>query len=66
MTEESHLTYRASRNNVGWYWELFTPDRTVIARGVADTEDEARADATRAENAATAPKLVEEIADARD
>jgi hypothetical protein len=55
MAEERAFSYRASRNGAGWYWELFTPDRTVIARGVADTEDEARADATRAENAASLP-----------
>jgi hypothetical protein len=32
----------------GWYWEVVTRDRYVIARGMANTHAQARADAEKA------------------
>ena len=31
----------------GWYWEVVTYAREVIARGIADTHAQARADAAK-------------------
>ena len=45
MTEP--LERRIMQNGPGWYWEVLTPDRGVIARGVADTHAQARADADK-------------------
>jgi len=43
------LSYHVEPNNgSGWYWELISPDRAVLARGLADTEQQARLDAMRA------------------
>jgi hypothetical protein len=43
------LEYRILPNNgAGWYWELLTKDRNVIARGVAETHTQARIDAMSA------------------
>jgi hypothetical protein len=40
------LQYRILPNNgSGWYWEVVTTDREVIARGVAETHAQARTDA---------------------
>ena len=39
---------RIMQNGAGWYWEVVTNDRDVIARGVADTHAQARADAEKA------------------
>jgi hypothetical protein len=49
MGEERTLTYRIEDNNGnGWYWELIASDRAVIARGLADTQQQARAAAAKA------------------
>jgi hypothetical protein len=46
VTETPALEYRILPNNgSGWYWELVSPDREVIARGLADTHAQARVDA---------------------
>jgi hypothetical protein len=43
------LQYRILPNNSsGWYWEVVTPDREVIARGLAETHAQARTDAMHA------------------
>ena len=42
------LQYRILPNNgAGWYWEVVTQDREVIARGVADMHAQACADAKK-------------------
>jgi hypothetical protein len=42
------LQYRILPNNSsGWYWEVVTPDREVIARGLAETHAQACTDAMR-------------------
>jgi hypothetical protein len=46
------------QSGTGWYWETTTPDRRVIARGVADTHRQARTDAAKA--------LIENAGDVRD
>ena len=46
MAEPPALEYRILPNNgSGWYWEVVTQDREVIARGVAETHVQARVDA---------------------
>jgi len=35
------------QNGSGWYWEVVTAEREVIARGVADSYDQAREDAQK-------------------
>ena len=42
---------RIMENGPGWYWEVVTRDRAVIARGVADTHAQARQDAKKASQA---------------
>jgi hypothetical protein len=45
MAEPPILEYRILPNNgSGWYWEVVTQDREVIARGVAETHVQARVD----------------------
>jgi hypothetical protein len=39
---------RIMQNGSGWYWEVVTHDHDVIARGIAYTHAQARADAERA------------------
>ena len=39
---------RIMQNGPGWYWEVVTKDRDVIARGIADNHAQARADAEKA------------------
>ena len=39
---------RIMQNGPGWYWEVVTNDRAVIARGVAETHTQARTDAEKA------------------
>lgn len=39
---------RIMQNGCGWYWEVVTQGRDVIARGIADTHAQARADAEKA------------------
>ena len=39
---------RIMQNGAGWYWEVVTNDRDVIARGVADSHAQARMDAEKA------------------
>jgi hypothetical protein len=39
---------RIMQNGAGWYWEVVTNDRDVIARGIADTHALARANAEKA------------------
>jgi hypothetical protein len=46
---KQQLTYRVGKSDGnGWYWVLIGPDRAVIAKGLADTELQARADAVQA------------------
>ena len=33
----------STNGKAGWYWEVQTPEREIVARGIADTEDQARA-----------------------
>jgi len=40
--------HRIMQNGSGWYWEVVTAEREVIARGVADSYDQAREDAQKA------------------
>jgi hypothetical protein len=35
-------------NGSGWYWEVVTNERNIIAQGVADTHAQARTDAEKA------------------
>jgi hypothetical protein len=46
MPQENGLSYRVSRNGSAgdWYWEVFS-DGEVIARGLAATSSQARAQA---------------------
>ena len=54
------LQYRILPNNSsGWYWEVVTTDREVIARGVAETHAQARTDAM---HTAAAPGLQWKVA----
>ena len=39
---------RIMQNGSGWYWEVVTQNREVIARGTAETHAQARVDAERA------------------
>lgn len=39
---------RIMQNGSGWYWEVVNQDRAVIARGIADTQAQARVDAESA------------------
>jgi hypothetical protein len=46
MAEPPALEYRILPNNgSGWYWEVVTQIRAVIARGLAETHGQARVDA---------------------
>lgn len=45
--DHPHQT-RIIQNGAGWYWEVVTNDRDVIARGIAETHAQARADAEMA------------------
>jgi hypothetical protein len=40
--------HRIMQNGSGWYWEVVTTEREVIARGIADSYDQAREDAQKA------------------
>ena len=44
---------RIMQNGSGWYWEVVTQDRDVIARGIAYTHAQARADAENASRSET-------------
>jgi hypothetical protein len=49
MAEPLTLEYRILPNNgSGWYWEVVTQEREVIARGLAMTHNQARIDAVSA------------------
>jgi hypothetical protein len=41
------LIYNVSQNGISgdWYWEVITPERDIMARGLATTSTQARADA---------------------
>ena len=39
---------RIMQNGSGWYWEVVSQNREVIARGTAETHTQARADSARA------------------
>ena len=43
-----HNRTRIMQNGAGWYWEVVSDDRDVIARGVADSHAQARSDAENA------------------
>jgi hypothetical protein len=46
VAEPLVFEYRILPNNgSGWYWEVVTQDREVIARGLAETHGQARVDA---------------------
>ena len=38
---------RIMSNGSGWYWEVVASDHDVIARGIAETHAQARADAEK-------------------
>jgi hypothetical protein len=46
MVHPAHT--RIMQNGTGWYWEVVTYDQEVVARGIADTRSQARADASKA------------------
>jgi hypothetical protein len=50
MCGSSKLVYNVSRNgaNGDWYWEVITPERDIMARGLASSSAEARTEAMRA------------------
>jgi hypothetical protein len=50
MSGNSKLVYNVSNNgaNGDWYWEVITPEREIMARGMASSSAQARADALRA------------------
>jgi hypothetical protein len=48
MAESRKLSYAVSQTGEGWCWEVHTPDRLVVARGVADNSATARSDAMHA------------------
>ncbi len=49
ITDQEELSYCIEPNNgAGWYWQIVTRERAVVARGVADTEAQARIDVVRA------------------
>jgi hypothetical protein len=59
MSDE-FLQYRILPNNgSGWYWEVVTTDREVIATGMAETHAQAR---SAAMHAAVAPGVQFKIA----
>jgi hypothetical protein len=39
---------RIMQNDAGWYWEVVTYDREVIARGTAGTHAQARVESEKA------------------
>jgi hypothetical protein len=41
----------------GWYWEVVTYDREVIARGLADTHAQARQDAGKASSVSSGAEV---------
>ena len=41
----------------GWYWEVVTNARKVLARGIVNTHTQARADAAKALSALQAPTI---------
>jgi hypothetical protein len=41
------LQHRIIQNGSRWYWEVLSVDHDVIARGLADTQAQARADAEK-------------------
>ena len=47
MFSNAHLRYDISHNggNGDWYWEVTTPEREIVARALAPTSVQARADA---------------------
>ena len=44
----ANLHSRIMDNGTGWYWEIVTETHEVLARGVADTRAEARAESVQA------------------
>jgi len=55
----SELVYNVSKNGIShdWYWEVITPDGDIMARGLAATSTQARADAVVAGAAYKQPWL---------
>ena len=43
MVNRTHIM----RIGRGWYWEVVSEDSKVIARGIADTQDQARAESSK-------------------
>jgi hypothetical protein len=41
------LQQRIMQYGAGWYWEVITAEHEVIARGLADTHAQARADSQK-------------------
>jgi hypothetical protein len=48
---------RIMQLGTGWYWELVTSAREVLARGISNTHAEACADADKASAALQAPTI---------
>jgi hypothetical protein len=52
---EMRIESRIMENGSGWYWEVTTQDREVIARGAAETHAQARVDSEQAASRAVPP-----------
>ena len=48
---------RIMQFGTGWYWEVVTNARKVLARGIVNTHTQARADAAKALSALQAPTI---------
>jgi hypothetical protein len=48
MVHPAQTRIMQNGNGSGWYWEVVTYDQEVVARGIADTHSQARADASKA------------------
>jgi hypothetical protein len=46
-SEQKLIIRTAPAEEIGWRWELCANDRQVVARGVADTEPDARERASK-------------------
>ena len=52
--------YRIMENGSGWYWEVVASNREVLARGVAETQAEARTQAQAAQLASQRLSRIEQ------
>jgi hypothetical protein len=62
MCGSSKLTYNISNNcsDTSWYWEVIAPDHEILARGLASSSAEARAEAISAGASYVMPTSVSE------